>query len=341
MNLDPHGVRKAAILVASLDRAAADRLLDRIDPAEARHIRQMTMELDAIDPQEQRQVIDEFFRLRPAAPQKQPPGIELDSGLARRLFSPPRTFGSEEARAPNPAGGPPFRFLHDAEGEKLVSLLASESPQVIALVLSNIPPEQAGNVLASLPSSLQVDVVRRLVELEETDPEILQEVEQALESRFSEHLLRQRRRVAGLAAVADILKASDRKVGREILGNLATHDHRLAQRLCPQQLDFADLGQLDEAALATVFRAAGRELAVLALIGAPPALIDRVLGHLPASEAGVLRDRLDHPGPTRLSDVEEARRQIAALAERLTLEGRIEVPRGRRSADRIVPSLAT
>ena len=341
MNVDTDGIRKAAILVASLDRVAADRLLDRIDPAQADQIRQRTMELDPIDPQEQRRVIDEFFRVRPRVPEEHPSGIELDSGLARRLFSPPRPPAAEEAAAPNPPGGSPFRFLHEAEGDKLVSLLANERPQTIALVLAHLPPEQAGNVLVGLSPQLQVDVLRRLVELEETEPEILQEVQQALESRFSQQVLAQRRRVAGLAAVSGIIEASDGSVGKQILGNLVAHDRPLAHRLCPQRLDFADLARLDQAALATGFRAAGRELALLALVGAPPALIDRVLERLPASEAGLLRDRLDHPGPTRLSDVEEARRRIAALAERLGWEGRIQVPSARHAPGPNVPSLAS
>jgi flagellar motor switch protein FliG len=335
MPLDTHGIRKAAILVASLDRAAADRLLDRIDPAEARQIRQTTMELDAVDPQEQRRVIDEFLRGRPAHPDEPLPGIELDDGLAQRVFAQPGAVAGET----QPVGGPPFRFLHDAEGEKLVSLLASERPQTIALVLAHLPPDQAGNVLAGLSPPVQVDVLRRLVQLEETEPEILQEVERALESRLSKQVLTQRRRVAGLAAVAGILDASDRRVGRQILGNLATHDQSLAQRLRPQRIDFADLARLDEAALATVLRAAGRELVLLALVGAPPPLIDRMLARLPASESALLRRRLDHPEPTRLSDVEEARRRIAALAERLALEGRIQPPLGRRPAEKNVPTL--
>jgi flagellar motor switch protein FliG len=342
MNLDSDGIRKAAILVASLDRAAADQLLDRIDPARARQIRQMALELDSIDAEEQRQVIDEFLRIRPRVQEELPTGIELDGRLAQSLFSSPRPFASEEAEAEdgNRAEGPPFRFLHEAEGEKLVSLLTGERPQTIALILSHLPPDQAGKVLAGLPAALQVDVLHRLVDLEETEPEILQEVERALESRFSKQLLKQRRRMAGLAAVAGILEASDGHVGREILGNLAARDHRLARRLCPQRIDFDELCGYEGAALGTIFRAAGRELAALALVGAAPALIERVLAQLPASQAGVLRDRLDHPGPTRLTDVEEARRRIAALAERLAMEGRIDGPHVRPSPDQFAPVIA-
>lgn len=349
MNAPPDGIRKAAILVATLDRSAADRLLDQMEPAQARQVRQVTVELDRIDPAEQRQVVDEFFRARPLVRQKDPPGIELDGRLAGKLSLLPGRVSSgiaavadEKALSSVPdgsrgLGGKPFRFLRDAEGEKLAGLLASERPQTIALVLAHLPPKQAGNVLVRLSPQLQVEVVRRLVDLEETEPEILREVERALESRFSEQVLMQRRRVAGLAAVAGIIEASEGPVAVEILGNLASHDRRLAERLSPERPQFSDLTLLDEATLATIFRAAGPELTTLALVDAPPHLIERIVARLPESQESFVRDRLANLGPMRLSDAEEARRRIAHLAHRLAIDGQIElggrqgsIPRGNR-----------
>ena len=78
-------------------------------------------------------------------------------------------------------------------------------------------------------------------------------------------------------------------------------------------------------ALAALFRAAEPELALTALVGAPPELIDRILGRFAAPEASTVRHKLDHPGPIRLSDVDGARDQIADLARRLAREGRIDV----------------
>ena len=129
--------------------------------------------------------------------------------------------------------GEPFRFLRDAEADKLVRVLAGERPQTIALVLSHLPPQQAGSVLARLQPALQNEVVRRLVDLEETDPEILREVEQALQSRLSEQVQMQRRRVAGLAAVAGILQASDGRTGMQILDNLAASRPRPGRAAWP------------------------------------------------------------------------------------------------------------
>jgi flagellar motor switch protein FliG len=325
MNRKPNGIRKAAILVATLNRPVADRVLDQMAPSQAQRVRQTIVELGPIDPEEQRQVVEEFYRVRPMVPTKHPPGIELDGRLAQRLGSPQARFSSDETPEPD-ALSQPFCFLHEAGGEKLARLLAAERPQTIALVLSHLPSRQAGNVLVRLPPPLQVDVIHRLVDLEETDPEILHEVERALESRFSEQTLFERRRVAGLTAVTGILEATDRWVGMRILDNLASRDRRLAERLSPEPVQFDDLVHADGATLSTILQAAEPQLAVLALVGAPVEMVERFLWRLPESEADLLRDRLKHLGPTRLSDVEEARRQIAELAQRMAMEGHIELP---------------
>jgi flagellar motor switch protein FliG len=309
------GLRKAAILVASLDQAAADVILDQLTPEQARHVRRLAVELDDIDRQEQQRIIDEFFRIGPMLPGQYPPGIELDDGLARRLaqrpvediYDQPAT-GSRESE--------PFCFLREAESDKLSRLLGGERPQTIALVLSHVPPQQAGSVLARLQPALQAEVVRRLVDLEETAPEILREVEEALQARLSTQVQMQRRRVAGLAAVAGILQAADGRTGMQILDNLADHDQNLAERLRPQPPAFDTLADADRHMLAAVVRAADRKVLLTALIGATPELVQRVLAEFPAAEAACARREIQQPGPLRLRDVEEARRQIARLAQR-------------------------
>jgi flagellar motor switch protein FliG len=163
---------------------------------------------------------------------------------------------------------------------------------------------------------LQTEVVRRLVDLEETDADILREVEETLQARLSQQVELQRRRVAGLAAVAGILQAADGRTSIQILDNLAAHDRDLAERLGSRPLAFEELAAADDRLLAAVVERAERDLLLTALIGAAPKLVERITGRFSAAEAERARRQLDHPGPIRLRDVEEAREQIARLAQR-------------------------
>jgi flagellar motor switch protein FliG len=337
MKLSNDGLRKAAILVSSLDTAAADALLEQLPTEQAQRVRELVVELDEIDPAEQRRVIDEFFRVGPPAavarpraavarpsaakvspliPPRNPAGIDLDGRQAQVILERVRREGGDRPGRSDADGrhAIPFQFLQEAEAEKLARLLGAERPQTIALVLSHLPPQRAGGVLSCLPAATQVEVVQRLMDLEETAPEILREVEEALESRLSEQVEMQRRRVAGIAAVAGILAATDRRIGSRILDNLAAHDPSLAERLGPRTIEFDDLVELDDASLAEVVQSAGRELMLPALVGAREELVARVLGHLPAGEAAGFRRQLAAPGPLRLGDVDQARRDVARLA---------------------------
>ncbi len=316
------GIRKAAILANSLEMAAADALLEQMAPDQAQLVRQVMVELGEVDPDEERRVVDEFLRVGPIVPRQEESGIELSDRVAEQL-----SLGADAQPCRQP-DEPPFCFLHETEDKELARILTAERPQAVALVLSHLPPEQAATVLGQLPPDTQVEVIRRLVGLEETDSSILKEVEQALRSRLSERVPIGRRRVAGLPAVTDILKAASSRTGLDIFDNVAARDQQLAERIGPKTVDFEDLATLESTDWATIVETADLQLVTFALVGASPDSIERVLCRVPHSQAEHIRYNLDHLEPLRLSDVQEARRRIAMVARRLAATGRIRLPSG-------------
>ena len=180
-------------------------------------------------------------------------------------------------------------------------------------------PSGQASLGASGRRPLQIEVVRRLVDLDNTDPETLGEVEQALEARLSQQFAVERRRAAGPEAVARILAACDPAARGRILDNLAAHDQPLAEQFGDRPIAFDDLAQFDDAVLLAVFRAAEPEVRPGGVLGsAAGAGRTAVAPHVARKRRNVCVSKLDHPGPIRLSDVEEARRQIAALAQQIS-----------------------
>ena len=362
-------LRKAAILIASLDGRTARHLLEQMGPEQAQRVREAVEELDDIDPAEQAQVIEEFCRVSPLVPNDLHPGIELDSSLAAKLSlpAPPEMhpMPAPPAKQEPAPEATPFRFLHEARAEMLTPYLEREHPQTVAVVISYLPPAQAANVLATLPAALQAEVLRRLANLDEADPEVIREVEQSLEHWLTEQVKSHHRREAGMNAVKNILQAAGGSQ-RQILANLTHYDQDLAGKLtgkrptpaAPAKLQisgtlapkrssasitiplsalapkyeetwtFDDVQQLDDDALPAVFQAAGMELTVLALAGASAEFVERLAKRLPSRDAKQLRKSLAKLVPTRLSDVEQAQHEIAVRAHRLADAGRILAPQG-------------
>jgi len=321
------GLRKAAIFIDCLDAKTADLVLDRLPRDYADQVRTTWMALGRIPLEERERVIQEFMKTTGrSSPEKVPASAAESEWEGTELVLQSSGQSDEKALEDNDATTP-FRLLREAEADKLVGILQGERPQTIALVLAHLPPQQAGAVLVRFTPATQVEIVRCLISLEETDPEVLREVDRALESKLSQLVAIQRRRIAGITAVNGIVRNSQEHVSQRILENLAKLAPELAERLVPvPPIDFNHFIRFDESALATIFEKADDDLVILSLWGAPLSLVEKVLAQFPTWRAEMIRRQLADLGPVRLRDVEEARRRLAEHARNLAVHRRIRLP---------------
>ena len=309
-------LRKAAVLVSALDADSADALLDRLSPTQAGLIRRMLVELLDIDPREQEVLMAEFVG-RPSGDAA--PG---DDGVSLELSS--QTSSSENKPARDmKRSAPTFRFLHDAADEDLRELLKGERAQTVAVVISHLPSQRAAEVLRMLPDALQADVMRRLARLDETDAEVLADVEKTLEQRFRRRLPADAGRLAGVGAVKGILDDASPDQRRSLLSTIARQDPTLASRLTRSTVTFADLTSLTDASLRTLCETAEHEALVVALAGGELDFTRRIVSVLPRIRGSRLQSAIDSLGPTRLSDVELAQEEIVHTARFLENSGRL------------------
>jgi flagellar motor switch protein FliG len=347
MSLSADSLRKAAIVLASLDADTADALIDRMPVERAGAVRQMLMELDQIDSEEQAAVVDEFLRRGESVKQADAAGVEVEASLAEKLNldaptfpDPAPTEHQHKPAAPTDlvplavADAGPFDFLQLLGIDELAAHLEHERPQILAVILGFLPAQRAADLLSCWPSTVQADVLRRVDQLGPLDPGMIGEIERGLRQRLAGQAALPRPPRRGATAVASILEAAGQQTRASLMNSLATHAPDLADRFGPPssrepELGFDDLAQLPELALAKIFAACDSEVLMLALAGAHPSFARRVLDQLPTRDAKQLRRRLDGLGPTRLSDVERAQHEVTAVARRLHIEGRIELSRAR------------
>jgi flagellar motor switch protein FliG len=311
-------LRKAAVLVASLEPERAEAILAQMTPAQANSLRAAVADLGPLDPAEQSEVIEEFFRIGPLVPARDVSGIELDSPHCAELL--PQSAPAPSSAALQPCKRGTARVWQDAPADALVAYLEREQSQTIALVVSRLPSRLAAEVLAGLPAERQVEVARRVVELGEADPAIVDEIERGLETWLAERNAVEQRRADGMIALGNILESANPLTREHILANLAGREPGLvppAESPPPPTIRFADIEQFDATTLRALLRGASTQILVLALAGARPEFAQRALAQLPVARSQVLARALCNLGPTRLADIEEAQQQLASLAGRL------------------------
>jgi len=343
-------LRKAAILVRSLDGDSAAAVLARLSPAEAKRVRLAVQSLGEIDEDERADVSAEFRRSGAIATDtpKHAVELELSTGV---------TFEPDVASRVQPAR--PFEFLENARVEALVPYLSREQAQTVAVVLSYLAPARAAQVLAALPDKLQAATIERLSLLGETDPSALQVLERELADWLARQQASRTRPTQRTDTVSSILAAADPSSHRQILANLLKHNEELAHQLAPPArpnltpipriaeqtadyesrvadlkatmtmpaqstghgqsaevpgLHFEDLNRFDAAGLAAILKTIDSDVLALALVGASDELVHRLTSPMPAKVAKAFRQRLHRCGPTRLRDVEAAQREVARVA---------------------------
>jgi flagellar motor switch protein FliG len=195
-------------------------------PEQQAQVRQAVMELNEIRPTEQDHVIREFIHGGGSFSDQNSDGVELDASLARKL----RESDSYEVAAHPVVKAPPFQALNDASADAIVRHLERQHPQVVAVVVAHLPPIRAAELVQRLGAKLQSDVLRRVAELDQADPDVIREIEEELEQLLSGEIRAARNRHAGLSTVSAILEAA----GNDRLGlleNLTRHDREFANLL--------------------------------------------------------------------------------------------------------------
>ncbi|MCD6310753.1 MAG: flagellar motor switch protein FliG [Candidatus Eremiobacteraeota bacterium] len=301
MNLTPR--QKAAILLVSLPPEVSAQVFREFAPEEVQAISLEISKLPKISPEQRNQVVQEFLGT------SEIPGMK--EGLSQ---AGPQEVKRGEATRTGAMAAPrsrPLDFLRNVDPRQLLTILRKEHPQTIALVLSYLPSQQASSILGELSPGMQAEVAQRLAEIERISPDVLQEVEKALESKlFSMVEGEDIGTFDGRETLVDILSQSDKSVEEKILSGISTRDQNLAENLKSKLCEFEDLNNIDDPSLQQVLRLTDIRDLVLALKGADARLSERIYDMMSPEVARAVREDVAALGDVPWEEIRGAQQQM-------------------------------
>ena len=235
-------------------------------------------------------------------------------------------------RLPAPAeerrsGGSPFGFIHPDDVESLLFFLTDEHPQLVALVLANVEPAVASNILQRLEENLQIDVTERIYRMGRVSPRIFTIVKHAFERKYSQLAETENLDTGGYSTAVEILNLVSRSTEKHIIEALEERAPEMSEDIKQHMFVFEDIVLLDDRAVAAVVKEADREDLILALRGVQQDVVDHVLANTEAGDRAYIEKMKQEMGPARLSDVEAAQQRIVTTIRMLETEGLIRVAR--------------
>jgi len=322
------GKQKAALLLMSLGPELSARVLKYLRDDE---IEQLTLEiatLRQVEPELQDRVLEEFHGVCLAREYISWGGIEY----AKELLT--RALGSQKAsdilqRLTANLQVRPFDSLRRADASQLLNFIQNEHPQVIALILAHLRPEQAATVLAGLPPERQAEVTRRIALMDRTSPEVVRDLEQLLEKKLSSLGPQDYTVAGGIQSVVEVLNRVDRGTERAIMETLEVQDPELAEEIKARMFMFEDIVQLDDRSVQRFLREIdlSRDLP-LALKAASEDVKQKIFRNMSKRAVENLLENMEYLGPVRLRDVEEAQQKIVNVIRKLEEEGEVIISRG-------------
>ena len=322
------GKTKAAMLLISLGPEKSAKVFKHLKEEE---IEALTLEIATVGtvlPEVRDGVLEEFYQVCIAQQYIAEGGI----GYAKQLLE--KALGDDKAneiisKLTISLQVKPFDFIRKDDISQIINFIQNEHPQTIALILSYLKPVQAAEILSSLDPEKQADVARRIAIMDRTNPDIVKEIEVALEKRISALMTSEFTEVGGIDAIVEILNAVDRNTEKNIMDTLETDATELSEEIKKKMFVFEDLLSLDNRAIQTVLREDidQRDIAT-ALKGASEELQNILLNNMSKRMAAMIKEDMEFMGPVRRAEVEEAQQKIVNIVRRLQETNQIVVARG-------------
>jgi flagellar motor switch protein FliG len=318
------GTQRAAILLMSLGEQDAANILKQLDAKEVQKLGIAMAELKEITREQMGSVLDKFIGIADARS-----NVAAGSpDYVRRVLT--QAVGKQKAdmlldRVASGQTGQGIEALKWMEAKAVAQIISGEHPQIAAIVLAHLEPEQSAAIMPLLREELRTEVLMRIASLSEVPQTALTELDQLVEKQANIAPPSPLRRVGGARTVANILNAMEKDKSGTELGKIEKADTEMHQKIKDLLFIFDNLLDVDDRGIQALLREVGSDTLSVALRGAEPEVSEKILKNMSKRAAEILKDDMEARGPVKLAEVEAAQKEIIVIAQRLAEEGTISL----------------
>jgi len=228
----------------------------------------------------------------------------------------------------------PLESLKWVNAKTLSDFLSSEHPQTIALILCLLEPEQAAQVIINMPEQLRNDIAVRVASTDRIPEGALEEIEAVMKVQLDMSKGRTTKEFNGTKAIAEILNQCKGGTDQEILDQMEEVNSEMAESIRELMLVFDDLEKIDDRGIQLILKELSTEELSLALKTASDVLKEKIFKNMSQRAVKLLKEDMESKGPVKVSDVENAQKNIVKIARKLSDEGTVMIA-GRGSEEMI------
>ena len=316
------GTERAAILLLTLGEQEAAQVLRHMGAKEVQRIGAAMAKLANVSKEEVYTVITDFAS---SVESQTSVGVGAEDFLRKVLVD---ALGQEKAssiidRISIGRSTKGLEALKWMDARAVAELIRLEHPQIIAIVLAYLEPDQSAEILTCLPANIRSDIMVRIATLDGVQPSALTELDDIMEKTFAGKGTARTSALGGAKAAANIINNLEPSHESVIMDQIVQTDEALGSRIQDLIFVFDNLLQIDDRSMQELLRQVSSDRLLLAMKGCEDAMKEKIFKNMSQRAAEMLKDDLESRGPVRISEVESAQKEILQTARKLAESGAI------------------
>ena len=319
---------KAAVILYTLGEKTASQVMRYMQHDDVRELSKSMTSMGSISSKDVDDIIDEFYA---RVSNKEGTIVSIEEDYVRSVIT--NVVGKKTAERILESfslkkDGSYIEIFRNLDIRVLAEFIKNEHPHTIVLIISQLLPEEASEVMATLPDNLQLDVIDRMAKLENISSERLRDIAHVLESEIKTAQTATRK-MGGVKSISEILKNMDRQVSSAILVRIEENDPEMAEEIRQNMFIFEDLIKVDDKGIQKILKETSSDILTRAMKTVSDAIKEKFFKNMPERAADMLKEDIKDMGPTRLADIEKAQNEIVKVAMKLADEGKIFIAGGK------------
>lgn len=313
---------KAAIFLLSLGESDAAAILKHMGPKEVQRVGSAMAGMRTVQREQVQGVMSEFVE---QVGEQTGFGAGADSYIRTMLT---QALGEDKANGlvdrillgGNTSGLDSLKWM---EPRAVADVIRYEHPQIQAIVVAYLDPDMAAEVVGYFDPKVRLDVLLRVSALNTVQPSALKELNEILEKQFAGNSNTTRAAMGGIKRTADIMNFLESSTEAQLIEQIREIDEDLSSKIEDLMFVFDNLADVDDRGIQALLREVSSEVLIVALKGADDTLKEKIFRNMSKRAAELLQDDLEAKGPVRISEVEQAQKEILTIARRMADAGEI------------------
>jgi flagellar motor switch protein FliG len=325
-----NGKQKAALLLMSLDPATAAQMIKGLD---SRVVEDLAVELAYLEATgyrsspEKAEVVIQFCNSLSSENK-----LHIDNFLNELLIS---TVGESKAKNLQQQiqdmlhKRDPFIPIRSADAKMIASVLSSEHPQAVAVILSELPPKKSSEVISLLNEETRQNVVGRMAGSETVTTDAKMRIAQTISKRLVSAATQQTTGISetqpkeSLRKIAVILRNLNKELRDGLLDAIKKKDNNTAEMVASLMIIWQDIPLIGDRSLQEGLRGIDSRKMALAMHKAEDSILTRIKANISERASAALDEEASLMNSPKKPDIEAAREEIVQIFRDMNQKGEL------------------